>query len=336
MTDTQVLFLICSVSFAGALAMTPLARRLALKTGFIDQPNQRKVHGVAIPLMGGVAICGAVLGALFLCGHHYVQELFGILSAAFLLFVVGLIDDRRHLPCSVRLAVQTTVAVYLYFNGVQVRLHWLPDSVNCLLTLLWLVGITNASNLLDNMDGLNGGISAIAAAFFTVMAALHGQFMVASLSAAVLGACIGFLVFNSRPASIFMGDAGSLFLGLLLAVIGIKLRFPDNVNMVTWMVPVLVMGIPIFDTTLVFVSRLRRGLNPLTAAGKDHTSHRLVDHGFSHLRAVIILYGGAIVCGMLGWWVLKSSWANGYKIGAGALVVAVWLLWRMEWTWKKG
>jgi UDP-GlcNAc:undecaprenyl-phosphate GlcNAc-1-phosphate transferase len=133
----------------------------------------------------------------------------------------------------VKFGVQVAVAVGLYVSGVKVNLGWLPDWLNLLLSIVWIVGITNAINLLDNMDGLSAGISAVAAAFFMVISAMNDQYFVASLAAAVLGACIGFLFFNTKPASVFMGDAGSLFLGLMLAVLGVKLRFLQNSNFVT-------------------------------------------------------------------------------------------------------
>ncbi len=129
------------------------------------------------------------------------------------------------------------------------------------------------------MDGLSGGTTTVAAAFFLLLAAMSGQFLVSALAAALIGACIRFLRYNLNPATIFMGDTGSLFLGFLLAALAIKLRFPSNVPWITWLVPICVLGLPIFDTTLVFISRLRRGKNPLTTPGKDHLSHRLVRAG---------------------------------------------------------
>ena len=185
-------------------------------------------------------------------------------------------------------------------------------------------------NLLDNMDGLSGGVSAIAAAFFLLLAAMSGQYLVGILAAALLGACIGFLMYNVNPASIFMGDTGSLFLGFMMASVGIKLRFPDNVYFVTWMVPLLVLGLPIFDTTLVFVSRLRRGKNPLTTPGKDHFSHRLVKMGLSQREAVLVLY---LICGALGvlaMYLTQASILEGYAVGGAVLLVAIYSLWRLE------
>ncbi|PJF45564.1 MAG: undecaprenyl/decaprenyl-phosphate alpha-N-acetylglucosaminyl 1-phosphate transferase, partial [Candidatus Thermofonsia Clade 3 bacterium] len=135
-----------------------------------------------------------------------------------------------------------------------------------------------------------GGVAMIAAIFFTLLAAMSGQYLVGALAAALVGACAGFLIYNWNPAHIFMGDAGSLFLGFMLAAVAIKLRFPSNSVTVTWMIPVLVLGLPIFDTTLVFISRLRRGKNPLTTPGKDHISHRLAYLLGSRREAVLVCY----------------------------------------------
>ena len=151
-----------------------------------------------------------------------------------------------------------------------------------------------------------------------------------ALSIAVLGACLGFLFYNLNPASIFMGDSGSLFLGFVLAAIGIKLRFPDNVTFVTWMIPVLVMGLPIFDTTLVIISRLRRGLNPLTTPGKDHISHRLVAAGMTQREAVLTLYVVSFILGMLATFVTRASVIEGYIVGGLVALAGIYGLWRVE------
>ena len=190
----------------------------------------------------------------------------------------------------VKLLGQFLAAGVLVLTDVQISILPWPW-VNVAATLLWVVGITNAMNLLDNMDGLSAGVTAIAAA---LLPAAGGRQQTVpgrrALAAALLGACIGFLFYNLNPASIFMGDSGSLFIGFILAAVGIKLRFPDNSAIVTWMIPVLVLGVPIFDTTLVFISRLRRGLNPLTTPGKDHLSHRLARRTGSPREAVLICY----------------------------------------------
>jgi len=322
--------LILASAFALAVSATPLVRRLAVRLGVVDQPNARKIHARPMPLMGGVAIYVAFIAALIVWGDRfYVRQVVGILLGASLCSVLGLWDDRRSIGAGFKLVGQVVAAMVLVLTGVQVQM--LPyAAVNVALTVLWVVGITNAMNLLDNMDGLSGGIGAIAAAFFLLMAAMSGQYLVGTLAAALLGACIGFLVYNVNPASIFMGDAGSLFLGFTLAAAGIKLRFPDNVAFVTWMVPVLVLAMPIFDTTLVFVSRLRRGLNPLTHPGKDHVSHRLVSAGMTHREAVLTLYLVSCALGVLAMYVTQASMVESYVVGGAVLVVGLWQLWRFE------
>jgi UDP-GlcNAc:undecaprenyl-phosphate GlcNAc-1-phosphate transferase len=202
--------------------------------------------------------------------------------------------------------------------------------LNLIATVLWVGYITNAVNFLDNMDGLAGGVAAIAAAYFALMCFFSGQYLVGTLSIAVLGSCIGFLFYNLNPANIFMGDSGALFLGYILAAIGIKLRFPDNVTFVTWMVPVLVMGLPIFDTTLVIISRLRRRLNPATTPGQDHVSHRLVTAGMTRREAVLTLYVVSFVLGMLATFVTQASVLEGYIVGGLVALAGLYSLWRME------
>ncbi|GBD08038.1 putative undecaprenyl-phosphate N-acetylglucosaminyl 1-phosphate transferase [Candidatus Thermoflexus japonica] len=313
-----------------AMLATPVARAVAFRIGMVDHPAPRKLHTRPIPLLGGVALYLAVLIALLVLEDRYnLPQLAGILVGATAISFLGIWDDRWGLRPLIKLAGQIAVAGAVMATGVMVSLFPWPI-LNVLITLLWLVGITNAFNLIDNMDGLSGGIGAVSAAFFLLLAALNGQYLVGALSAAVLGACIGFLRYNFNPASIFMGDAGSLFLGFLMAVLGIKLRFPNNVAFVTWMVPVLVLGIPIFDTALVVFSRLRRGLNPLTTPGKDHLSHRLVRAGMTHREAVLILYLAQATLGALALFIAMAGMLESYLIGALVGGLALWALWRLE------
>ncbi len=313
-----------------AIGATPVARRLAPRLGLVDEPAARKMHHVATPLLGGIAIYLAfVLALVFFGDRFYIRQVVGIFVGATLVSLLGLWDDRRRLSPALKLLGQALAALLLIATGVQVHLIRIPW-VNVVITLFWVVGITNALNLLDNMDGLAGGIAAIAAGQFTLLAAMSGQYLVGALAAALVGATLGFLLYNFNPARIFMGDSGSLFLGFLLASLGIKLRFPENVYIVTWMVPVLVLGVPIFDTTLVFVSRLRRGLNPLTTPGKDHTSHRLVRLGLSQREAVLVLYLAAGVLGEIALFVAQADILTGYLVGALVFCFALWALWKLE------
>ena len=321
--------------FAGALILaiggTPLARYLAPYLGVIDQPSRRKMHTRPMPRLGGMAIYLTVMvAALVLRTRYNIHQLVSILLGASWVSFLGVWDDRWGLRPLLKLAGQVVGALFLVLSGIQVNLPLIPSWADVLITVLWLVGITNAFNLLDNMDGLSGGVAAIAAAFFVLLTAFSGQYLVGALSAAVLGACLGFLIYNFNPASIFMGDSGSLFLGFMLAAIGIKLRFPDNVTFVTWMVPVLVLGLPIFDTTLVIVSRLRRGLNPLTTPGKDHVSHRLVMAGLTQREAVLTLYLVSGALGVLAIFVTQASILEGYAVGGTVALAGLVALWKLE------
>jgi UDP-GlcNAc:undecaprenyl-phosphate GlcNAc-1-phosphate transferase len=253
-----------------------------------------------------------------------------MLLASGVVALVGLIDDRRNLPATAKLAGQMVGFLILVYFGIQVRLP-IPLWLNLSITFLWLAGISNAINFLDNMDGLSAGISSVISSFILLLSIFNGQYLVASVAAAILGSCLGFLRYNFHPARIFMGDAGALFLGFLLAVLGLQLRFPDNVNAVTWMVPVFILGLPIFDTTLVVISRLRRRVNPFTTAGKDHVSHRLVELGFSQREAVLILYLITGVFGMIGLFVANANIAEAYIVGDTVAGTATAVIWRLEW-----
>jgi UDP-GlcNAc:undecaprenyl-phosphate GlcNAc-1-phosphate transferase len=321
------------IVFVGVLLLavigTPVARKLGLRLDAVDQPDaSRKVHTVPTPRLGGIAIfISTLIAALLLRGAF--NELSGILVGATLVSFLGFWDDRFSLGAGVKLTGQLVAAGLLVLSGVTITAlpyQWL----DLLVTVLWVVGITNAFNLLDNMDGLSAGIAAIGAAHFAIMCAFSGQYLVGTLAVAVMAACLGFLVYNWNPATIFMGDSGSLFLGFMLASLGIKLRFPDNVPFVTWMIPILVLGVPIFDTTLVTVSRLRRGLNPLTTPGMDHTSHRLSYAGFSRRESVFLLYITAFVLGLLAVFVTQATIFEGYLVGGIVLVSGIVALWRFE------
>jgi UDP-GlcNAc:undecaprenyl-phosphate GlcNAc-1-phosphate transferase len=324
--------LIFASALALAIGVTPLVRSMALRAGIVDRPAARKVHLTPKPLLGGVAMYLAFVVALLVFSDRFnLPQLFGILVGATLVALSGYWDDWRGLRPLFKLVVQVSAALILYLSGVQVLL-FRAEPVNLFLTLVWVVGITNSFNLLDNMDGLSGGVAAVAAAFFLLLAAMNKQILVASLSAAVLGACLGFLRYNFNPfspASVFMGDVGAQFLGFVLAALGIKLRFFGNTNMVTWMIPVVMLGLPVFDTSLVVVSRLRRGLNPLTTPGKDHLSHRLVAMGMTQREAVLVLYLVSGALGMVAVYLTQASLLEAYLLGVVLLLVYVVALARL-------
>jgi len=312
-----------------AIGGTPVMRLVALHFGVIDQPAARKIHARPVPLLGGAAIYIAFIVVLLLLGdRRYINEVVGIFLGATLVSLMGVVDDRWGLGSYVKLMGQLLAAGILIYSGVQLSLWggWL----DILITVAWVVGITNAMNLLDNMDGLSGGLAMIAAVFFTLLAALSDQYLVGTLAAALAGACAGFLVYNWNPAHIFMGDTGSLFLGFLLAAVGIKLRFPSNSDTITWMIPVLVLGIPVFDTTLVFISRLRRGKNPLTTPGKDHISHRFAHLTGSRREAVLLCYLLSGAVGLAAIFITQANLFEATIVGGIFLLIALYGLWWLE------
>ena len=327
MSSVYLIFLLALV--AAAVSM-PLVRRLGEQLGFIAYPEARIFHPTPIPQIGGVAMVGAALLAIFVFGERYnFPQLVGILTSATLVSIIGAWDDRKPLSPLSKLGGQLLAAILLIMTDVEVS--FLPYQwMNWGLTVFWILGITNAINLLDNMDGLSGGITAVSSAFFLLMAIQSGQYLVASLSAALLGVSLGFLVYNFNPASVFMGDSGALFLGLMLAAVGLKLRFPANSAIITWMIPVIVLGVPIFDTTLVSISRLRRGLNPYTASGTDHTSHRLVRLGYTRREAVMALYLVGGILGLLAQLIVESELLAAYTILGLVAIIGIIGIWRLE------
>lgn len=317
------------IALMTTLALTPVARRLAAPLGFIDRPGPRKVHLTPMPLMGGAAIyVGTVLATVLFSDGTARSQIIAILAGSTLLLVVGMLDDRKILHSQLKLmGAMPLAALLLLLNGVHATVFsWSP--ADYAVTVLWVVGLTASFNILDHMDGLCAGLSAIAAAFFAVLAVLGGQYLVAPLAAAVLGAALGFLRWNFKPAKIFMGDGGALLLGFLLATLAAKLRLPAVPAETSWMIPILILGVPIFDTSLVTVSRLRRGLVPFASPGKDHTAHRLVALGLSQRSAVLVLYAVALVLGLLALWVVHlGSWqAYGLAAVVGAAGLAAIVL----------
>jgi UDP-GlcNAc:undecaprenyl-phosphate/decaprenyl-phosphate GlcNAc-1-phosphate transferase len=319
--------------FASALAIAigtiPFLKRFAVRWGFMDKPNIRKIHSRPVPLLGGVGIYLGFMVALFLFDRFYIQQIVSILVGATFVSFLGLWDDRQTLRPLLKFAGQCLAASIPVLSGIQVHFLHFPI-LDLTVTFLWIIGITNAMNLLDNMDGLSGGVAMVASIFFFLLAVLNGQYLVGSLTAALLGACIGFLFYNRNPANVFMGDTGSLFIGFILAMVGIKLRFPRNTDLVTWMIPVIVLGLPIFDTSLVVISRWRRGLNPLTNPGKDHLSHRLLAMGATYREVLLILYLVCCGLGVVAMFIMHANIFEAYLVGGLLFILALYSLWRFE------
>jgi UDP-GlcNAc:undecaprenyl-phosphate/decaprenyl-phosphate GlcNAc-1-phosphate transferase len=328
------------VAYIAAYLLTPLSGKLAHRLGVLDHPHDEgggyKQHATATPYMGGLAVfVGLAVGAILLL---FIPEgitsvptgrYAWIIAIALGLGVVGLLDDVRSLPRSVRLCAQALAALGAWELGFRVTAapsEWM----NLALTILWIVGITNAFNLMDNMDGLLAGVAGIACLSFAAMGLLSDLPVLPLVAAALAGAAFGFLAHNRHPAKIFMGDAGSMFFGFLIALLGMKLNF-ENLLKVTFFVPVVVLALPIFDTTLVVLTRLahRKGV---FLGGRDHVSHRLVAIGLPVRTTVWLLYWCALCLGWLGIVISRSTVEVGWMLIGLVMALAIFfgaLLWRV-------
>jgi UDP-GlcNAc:undecaprenyl-phosphate GlcNAc-1-phosphate transferase len=289
--------------FLLALGLTPALGAVARRTGLVAAPRADRWHRRPTALLGGVAIYLAFLAA-FLFHHPALGRAYPVVVASTFLFLVGLLDDVVRIRPAAKLAAQVAAALVVVASGL--RLPWTASVVvNDAITVFWLVGITNALNLLDNMDGLAAGIAGIASAFLAVTFVLNGQHEVAPLPLLLGGAAIGFLVFNRKPATIFMGDSGSMFLGSSLGGIALLSEYGRTRNLTSVLLtPVLIMAIPILDTCLVTVTRRLAG-RPVSQGGRDHTSHRLVARGLTEHGAVGLLY---LIAALSGSFALLARW----------------------------
>lgn len=322
------------VGFFASLSLTPVARQLAFRLGVVAIPAQRNIHSDHKPLMGGLAIFTAfALSLLLFSPPRHVAELGSVLLGASLLAITGLVDDRYGLGIRIRLLVMTAAAGILIAAGIHISLFktlWLDAP----LTILWIVTLTNATNFMDNMDGLTAGMASIAGFFFLLIAWTQGLTLVTALAAALLGSAVGFLIYNFNPSSIFMGDMGALPLGFVLGVLGIKLTFQTQPPNVTWMIPLLVLALPLFDICLVVVTRLMEGRSP-GQGGKDHTSHRLMSIGFNQRQTLLILYGAAALFGLIALVVSAAEPAVAFRVGIAALVILAGLFALMMWVRRR-
>jgi UDP-GlcNAc:undecaprenyl-phosphate GlcNAc-1-phosphate transferase len=302
-----ILFLSLIIS----LLLTPVIRKTMLKLKILSIPNEDRWHKKPIALMGGIGIFFSFLIASLL-RVELNHDILVILIGAGVSFLLGILDDIYGTHPRFKFASQLFIAIGVVYFGVAMKI--LPSGwMNIALTIFWIVGLTNALNLLDNMDGLSSGVTIIAAMSIFGLSLLNGEKSIALLCLAVAGSCLGFLKYNFNPASIFMGDCGSLFLGYILAVLAIKGGWQHSSSMIaTLLSPILILGVPIFDTTLVTILRLKKGRMPWRG-GKDHSSHRLVYilRGKEKV-AVLIFYILGIIAGSLGVIVKKlDSWAGG-------------------------
>ena len=297
------------VSLCAAFVFAPLLTRLALRVGLVDMPGSQphKWHAAPTPMAGGTILALALLVSYLTVLPAPDPAVRGILAAGAIVYLWGLWDDRFALPAWAKLLGQILAALILWFAGIRVHLLW-SDWLDFGVTVFWIVGMVNAFNFVDSMDGLALGLAGIAAAFFMLVTIDSAQPILAALSAVVFGATIGAYFFNAAPARMFLGDSGSQLLGFLLAAIGIAYT-PASAGLpqgVTWFTPILVLGVPIFDMTLVVASRIR-GRRPVYRANRDHTFHRLLAIGLDVTRSVLAMQLTAIMLGLVAFIALDAN-----------------------------
>lgn len=318
-----MIYLTMLLCFIISILITPVVIKLAFKIGATDKPNQRKVHQKIMPRLGGLAIyISFVLGVWFYQPQS--PYIMSIMAGATIIIITGILDDMFEISAKLKLVGQLAAAgVVVFWGGVQVEFINLPFSDGTLefgflsvpITILWIVGITNAINLIDGLDGLAAGVSSIALITISGMAILFGNPFVVIIASIVLASTLGFLVFNFHPAKIFMGDTGALFLGFMISVLSL-LGFKTSA-FISLILPIIILGVPISDT---FFAILRRIVNkkPLMAPDKSHLHHCLLGLGFTHRQTVLIIYAMAAFFGLVA--VILSQ---AKLLGSFALIIAL-------------
>lgn len=279
-----------------SLAFTPLVKSLSFKLGAVDKPEKRKVHKKVMPRMGGFAVFIAfVLTLLLYIPGDEVRTFAGLLSGGLIILLVGLVDDIYNIRPLYKLMGQIAAAFIFILLGNQVMYISLPFEglvylgiLSIPVTLFWMVAISNAVNLIDGLDGLAAGVTAIALLIFTLVAFETGQPVVALFTVALLGGILGFFPYNFYPARIFLGDCGSMFLGFTIAGISV-MGLLKSVTVFTFIIPVLILGVPIFDTCFAIIRRYRSH-RPIFQADGDHLHHRLLKLGLTHKQTVLFIY----------------------------------------------
>lgn len=313
------LALLCAALIA--FAATPIVRVFAYKIGAVDVPkDDRRMHKKPMPLLGGLAIfSGVTVAAAIFC--EYKPELIAAWVGGLIITLLGIFDDKHSLSPWVKLLGQTAAAlVAIFFGGVSIshinlfghyiQFGWLSIPI----TVIWIVGMTNAINLIDGLDGLACGVSAISSASLFLVTLLHADLSVAMMTAVITGACLGFLPYNMNPAKIFMGDTGALFLGYMLSVLSI-IGFFKTTAVVSFLIPIIIFGYPLFDTAFAFIRRVVAGRSPFSA-DRGHLHHRMVDLGLSVKQSVSVLY---CICSLLG--ILAIMLCE--RRGAASLIILV-------------
>ncbi|WP_273327198.1 glycosyltransferase family 4 protein [Vallitalea guaymasensis] len=324
-----------AIAFVIACFTTPLSKKFAYKVGAIDMPKARGMNTKPMPLAGGISIVLGFLVTIALIAPSIKDleliHLLGLIIGGVVITIVGLLDDIYDLPAKLKLFFQILAALIVIITGTTIHAiswPWAPGGVLLLgsfsnvITIIWIIGVTNAVNLIDGLDGLATGVSSIAALCLMFISILNGEPTAVLLTAALAGSCLGFLPHNFNPATIYMGDTGSTFLGFTLSVISIQ-GFIKSYTAITIIVAVLILGLPIFDTFFAILRRIANG-KPVMQADRGHLHHRLVDRGYSHKRAVLTLYGISGGFGIAG--ILIAMNDIMFALIIIGLILVVWLL----------
>mgnify|MGYP000426657032 FL=1 len=304
--DILPVILALGVAMLISFIATPLVKKLAYKVGAVDVPkDNRRMHDHPIPRMGGLAIfIGCVVSILIFADVD--RALRGILLGSCLIVAVGIVDDAHPLGAGVKFILQIVSALIAVWHGVIIQTianplffmdnpYWNFGIWAVPITVIWIVAVTNSVNLIDGLDGLADGVSTIGAITMLIIALMMGDLEIAVITAALVGACVGFIPYNRNPAKIFMGDTGSTFLGYMLATVSVIGLFKFYA-VISFIVPFIILGFPIFDTVSAFTRRILKGQNPMKA-DRSHTHHKLIDMGMNQKQAVATLY---MVAGVLG------------------------------------
>lgn len=303
----QYLFLLFAVAIA-AFGITPIFRKIARGAKLLDYPGGRKLQASPVTYLGGLAVAAPITLSSLLVVFTSIssdiknQFFLGLILPSIAIAFIGLLDDLYQLPPWPRFIAQsgvgviTSIMLYLSDGGVQLFDNpW----INGVLTSLWVVTIINALNFMDNMDGLATSLSIVISLSLFILSYLNGQYLVAALCMALAAACIGFLFWNRRPASIYLGDAGALYLGFLLAAISIRVDVNSDAQIIRILVPLLIFAIPVIDITQVVISRMFRGKSPFEG-GRDHLSHLLLNKGLSESKVLGLITTSALILALIG------------------------------------
>ncbi|SER27238.1 glycosyltransferase family 4 protein [Piscibacillus halophilus] len=317
-----LLTIACVTAFIIAVATTPIVRVIAIKFNIVDCPDERKIHTMEKPYLGGVAIFISVMITYLIFWPNHQYQI-AIISGAFVMLLTGLLDDKYSLKPVVKLAGQGLAALIIISSDLlidKINIPFFGDielgNLSVVVTIFWILAVSNAINLIDGLDGLAAGVASIALLSITIMAVIDGNWIVALLCTMILGANLGFLVFNFYPAKIYMGDSGSLFLGYMVAVISMLGLF-KNVALFSFIIPFIVLAVPIVDTIFAIIRRMRNG-ESIMNADRKHFHYQLLDAGLSHKGAVILIY---VFSGMFGLLAVFFSYST-----VGASIISIFLV----------